>query len=156
LNFQEDHFVDRRDHSAKKRSRKRKLKVNNTEFDKLLSKAWDKSDIDPKKCSNLNSGQSFDPRPDLTHDSILWWQMLVAALDRDPSGELYAALLYMRTRGTVLRRVRNKEGKYVRVLRPWIDPTGRDGWANIGEYETEKHKVLDPVRDRLIELLKVM
>jgi hypothetical protein len=52
--------------------------------------------------------KSFDPRTDLGQDTILWWQMLVAALDLDPSGELYAALLYMRTRGTVLRRVHKR------------------------------------------------
>jgi hypothetical protein len=138
--------------------------VDNIEFNKLLSKAWDKNDIGPKQCSDstAKTGDSSDipkritdPRPDLK-DSILWWQMLAAAQDRDPSGELYAALLYMRTRGTVLRRVQNKEGKYVYVLRPWIDRTGRDGWMSVAEYEAEKHKVLDPVRDRLIELLKVM
>jgi hypothetical protein len=104
---------------------------------------------------NKPNSKITDPRPDLK-DSILWWQMLAAAQDRDPSGDLYAALLYMRTRGTVLRRVQNKDGKFVYVLRPWIDRTGRDGWVSVNEYEAEKHKVLDPVRDRLIELLKVM
>jgi hypothetical protein len=98
---------------------------------------------------------SLDPRPDLTHDSILWWQMLAGAQYRDPTGELYAALHYMRTKGTVLRRIQSKDGKYVWVLRPYFDATGEKGWANIQEWEKEKH-VLDPVRDRLISLLKDM
>ena len=114
----------------------------------------DPNDKMPVKQDKPNT-KTLDPRPDLK-DSILWRQMLAAALDRDPSGELYAALLYMRAKGTLLRRVCNKEGKYVYVLRPWIDPTGNVGWRNAAEYETEKHIVLDPVRDRLIDLLKVM
>jgi hypothetical protein len=114
-------------------------------------------DISPvNKTPVKQSIKSFDPRPDLTHDSIPWQLMLASAQDRDPSGELYAALLYMRTKGTVLWRVKNKEGKYVYVLRPYLDPAGKDGWVKIEEYETEKHKVLDPVRDRLINLLKDM
>jgi hypothetical protein len=135
------------------------------DWERLLTATWQKSDTNSKKADDLVtdhismpniSKRSLDPRPDLTNDTIPWQQMLAAAQDRDQSGELYAALLYMRTRGTVLRRVQNKDGKFVYVLRPWIDRTGNVGWASAEEYETEKHKVLDPVRDRLIELLKVM
>jgi hypothetical protein len=103
--------------------------------------------------------KTLDPRPDLSRDTIPWQQMLASAGDLDPSGELYAALLYMRTKGTLFIRVPKdgKDGKkYACILRPRIDPTGNTGWMNVDEYEREKRKVLDPVRDKLIELLKIM
>lgn len=126
------------------------------EFDKLLSKTWDKSaegannDVAKSNVLNIN----LDPRPDLSQDSILWQQLLAGSLDRDPSKELYSALVFMRTKGTVLRRIRTKDGVYMYALRPYFHLT--DGWENINEYEITKRKVLDPVRDKLIELLKDM
>ncbi len=134
------------------------------DWEQVLANAWQKSDTGDTVSKNPEVF-SLDPRPDLSRDTIPWQQMLASAQDRDPSGELYAALLYMRTKGTLFIRV-PKEGaangagdagkKYACILRPHIDPAGNAGWASVEEYEREKRKVLDPVRDRLIELLKIM
>ena len=96
----------------------------------------------------------FDPRPDLSRDTILWQQLLAGAQDidlryNDPGQSLYSALLYMRARGTSLQRT--PSGKL--ALRPYIDPAGNDAWANQEEYDQEKVKVLKPVEGRLVELL---
>lgn len=123
-------------------------------FDDLIK---DKSSND-KELDNKTVGEQsvviLDPRPDLCQDTIFWQQMLASAKDRDPTGELYAALLYMRAKGTLFFRRKNSNGKVSCVLRPYINPL--IGWASIGEYEREKRAVFDPVRDRLIELLKDM
>jgi hypothetical protein len=103
------------------------------------------------------SSRNFDPRPDLTRDTILWQQLLAGAQDvdahsGDPEQKLYSALLYMRARGTSLQRT--PSGRL--ALRPYIDPAGNDAWTSQDEYDQEKVKVLKPVEGRLVELLGKM
>jgi len=92
---------------------------------------------------------AYDPRPDLSNDSILWAQLLAAAEKVDY--KLFGALRCMRMAGTGL--VRTPEGK-LRLWPSYIDPTGKTAWTSREEYDREKGELLDPVKDMLVQLLE--
>jgi hypothetical protein len=100
--------------------------------------------------------KNIDPRfDDLTADTIHWQQMLAVAQDNTTVPDLYAALKYLRARGTIVRRLPN--GRL--YPGPFIDKTGCNGWLNEGEYEAEKIRIFglatapNEVGKALIELL---
>ena len=123
-------------------------------FNDLIKDKASNEAENPKIEAKINI-QNLDPRPDLK-DSVLWQQFLASAKDTDPGLELYSALLYMRACGTVFRKLAGNEMGLKIGLCPLIDSTGNDGWPSQEEYNREKHKALDPVSGKLVELLKKM
>lgn len=88
-----------------------------------------------------------DPRPELKADSDLWRHLLVAAFRRDP--ELGMALFLFRSMGSRLEWTGRG-----RAVRPGtIDPTGRRGWTDEGEYQNLAQSRLAPKTTLLKELL---
>ena len=120
-----------------------------------LIKDKSSNEAENPKIETKTNIQNLDPRPDLK-DTLLWQQFLAAAKDVDPSEELYSALLYMRACGTIFHKLEGNSMGLKIGLCPLIDSSGNDGWPSQEEYNREKHKALDSVSGKLIELLKKM
>jgi len=108
--------------------------------------------------------RSFDP--DLQEDSILWSMLLRLAYEDTPpqDGEdddvenggkplgLYNALYLLRCDGITLQP--NRRWGY--VLQPVIDERGDCGWQSREAYQAEARRLLDPHREKLLELLGLL
>jgi hypothetical protein len=95
------------------------------------------------------SGQnkkSFDPRPDLKDDTILWSQLLMYAQDMDPSLGFYGILLGFREMGTRLIIITDHRDPYYGDcrMRGQFDKTGADHWATPVDYRAAAIKYLGP------------
>jgi hypothetical protein len=124
-------------------------------WERLLINAWDGN---PKKAkspdnvvSSFNnsvvaSAKSFDPRPDLKDDTILWSQLLMYAQDVDPSLEFYGILLGFRAMGTRLIIITDHKDPYFGEcrMRGQFNKTGADHWASPGNYRAAAIKYLGP------------
>jgi len=92
-----------------------------------------------------------DPRPDLDADSEQWSTLLKLALNRNE--ELCGVLNGIRCGGTRLRIGQSSKGKRW-ILKPDIDPTGRNAWENLADYEEVRDKFLMPHLADVTALLK--
>lgn len=129
-------------------------------YDALLS--GQKAEDQEANVIQLINTTITDPRPDLTEDSVLWSRLLALAkeeteqlkgkttVEQDRTGDFFKVLHGFRGAGTRLKK--SDSGKY--VLRPDIDPTGKQAWMSQQEYEQFRDRYLKPWKDVLVRVLE--